>query len=179
MRSAAREAVDWALAGAQRVGVLVSATAVPSGQKWSLRGFGVTVGDGPSVDLPVAIARWLLDGRSAEIVPVAGAIEGFDALLVMGDGSSARTEQSPGHLDPRAIPFDDAVLEAVATGQQQHLADIDLDLARRVGAAGAPVWRRLGEAVATVDSATVDAQQDRFGVLYFVARWTAHWVTRA
>lgn len=179
LRKATRTAVDWACGQAQHVGVLVPGTPGQTAQEWSLQGFGLTIGDGPSVDLPVAIARWLLNDRPARVVGVGGALESFDALLVMGDGSSSRTEKAPGHLDPQAIGFDDAVLNAVATGDPLALGSIDLGLAEQVGAAGASVWQRLGALVGTVESATLDAQEDRYGVLYFVARWTARWAAQA
>jgi hypothetical protein len=126
------------------------------------------------VELPVAVGRWLLRGTPAVAVG-SDTLEpqDFDALLVMGDGSASRTEKAPRHLDDRAVPFDDRVLAAVEHGEPEELAGLDLALAESVAAAGAPAWRRLGQRLQRVVSAQVDAVDDRYGVLYFVARWIA------
>lgn len=182
MRAAASDAVAWVCSGAVRTGLLVPSTAGDDSGAWSLTGFGLDVGAGPPVGLAEAIGRWLLDGRPAQVFgPDAPSetLRACDALLVMGDGSSARDEQSPGHLHPGAVPFDDAVLAAIAAGDATVLARLDPDLAAAVGAAGAPAWRRLGQCVASVETATIDARQDPYGVLYFVARWAARWAPRA
>jgi hypothetical protein len=152
---------------------------VRAGDQWSLQGFGATIGDGPPVDLAQAIARWLLDGREAEVLGVHDRLEGFDALLVMGDGSASRTDKAPRHLNPHAIAFDQAVLDAVATGDLPLLVGIDLTLAEEVGAAGAPAWQHLAGSVERVESSGIDCSADPYGVLYFVARWTARWAVPA
>ena len=95
LRKAARAAVEWA--GPQAV--LVPDTPVNS-PDWSLNGFGVAVGTGTPVGLAEGIARWLLDGRAAEVVGPSADLSGFTGMLVMGDGSSSRTEKAPGHLHP-------------------------------------------------------------------------------
>lgn len=174
LRAAALEAVDWACDGASRIGILAAGRVEDRGPDWSLDGFGRTIGDGPAVELPVAVGRWLLRGRSAVAVGSDTAEpRDFDALLVMGDGSASRTEKAPRHLDDRAVPFDDHVLAAIGRGVPTELADLDLALAETVAAAGAPAWKRLAQRLDQVVSAQVDAVDDQYGVLYFVARWIA------
>ncbi len=164
------------------MGVLVPGTAPTTGPQWSLQGYGITVGDGPPVPLAVGVARWLLDGRPADVhgsdTDTAG-LRGHDALLVMGDGSASRTDKSPGHLHPGALDFDARVLSAIDDGDAKALADLDLSQAADVLAAGAPAWQCLGRAVGQVSSSAVEFRDDRYGVLYFVARWTAAWAVPA
>lgn len=152
----------------------------PTGEpSWSLPGFGIPIGHGTPVGLAEGMARWLLAGRAADMVGPGGALHHYDAVLVMGDGSSSRTDKAPGHTNPAAVPFDDAVLAAIQQGNAPELAKTDLALARDVGAAGAPAWVSVAEQVAHVQTASVDLATDPFGVLYFVARWTVRWVAPA
>jgi hypothetical protein len=76
------------------------------------------------------------------------------ALLVMGDGSARRTLKAPGHLDPRAEPFDAHVERAVRTGRLSALLDLDEALARDLMATGRPAWQVLAGAM--TDGAGVD-----------------------
>lgn len=139
LREAARVAVEWADPQA----VLVPDIPVNS-PDWSLDGFGLTVGTGTPVGLAEGIARWLLAGRAAEVVGPSADLSGFTGVLVMGDGSSSRTEKAPGHLHPDAVPFDEKVLAALGDGDVAALAGLD-DVG--VGASGVPAWQPLGRAV--------------------------------
>lgn len=183
LRSSARAAVEWACRNATSIGVLVPTdTPPPSPGGWSLNSFGTKVGVGPPVGLAEGIARWLLGGRTADVVGVdsrPGALCRFDALLVMGDASAARTEKAPLHHHPQAQAFDRSVVTAIRTADARALAEVDLALAQAVGAAGAPAWVLLGRSLADVTSAELDAQEDPYGVLYFVARWTGRWALPA
>jgi len=171
LREAARVAVEWADPQA----VLVPDIPVNS-PDWSLDGFGLTVGTGTPVGLAEGIARWLLAGRAAEAVGPSADLSGFTGVLVMGDGSSSRTEKAPGHLHPDAVPFDEKVLAALGDGDAAALADLD-DVG--VGASGVPAWQPLGRAVESVSAANIDHMADPYGVLYVVARWTVRWAVRA
>jgi hypothetical protein len=107
------------------------------------------------------------------------------ALLVMGDGSARRSLKAPGHLDPRAEPFDAQVERAVRAGQLGALLGLDEALARDLMATGRPAWQVLAGAMpdgAGVDGAGVDGAgvegvsvtevlyfDDPFGVAYLVA----------
>ncbi len=117
------------------------------------------------------------------------------ALLVMGDGSARRSLKAPGHLDPRAEPFDAQVERAVRSGRLGALLDLDEALARDLMVTGRPAWQVLAGAMpdsagaggagadgAGADSAGADGveadgalaaevlyRDDPFGVAYLVA----------
>jgi hypothetical protein len=171
VRSAAQRAVAWAGQG-RRVGILTPDEPV-NAQSWSLTGFGVTIERGTPVGLAEAVARRFLAGRQAVAVGPGANLAAFDCLLVMGDGSSSRSEKAPGHINDLAVPFDAAILAAITAGDASALSRLDLHVAQQVGAAGAPAWIALARQTVTVDSAVVDLASDPFGVLYIVARWTA------
>jgi hypothetical protein len=69
------------------------------------------------------------------------------ALLVMGDGSARRSLKAPGHLDPRAEPFDADVERAVRAGRLGALLELDEALARDLMATGRPAWQVLAGAM--------------------------------
>jgi len=96
------------------------------------------------------------------------------ALLVMGDGSARRSVAAPGYLDERAAGFDAAIVAALAAGNGDALADVDLALADELLCAGAPAWRAAGALLAG-DPFTAEVRYDQapYGVGYFVASWRA------
>lgn len=69
------------------------------------------------------------------------------ALLVMGDGSARRSLKAPGHLDPRAEPFDAEVERAVRAGRLGALLELDEALARDLMVTGRPAWQVLAGAM--------------------------------
>jgi hypothetical protein len=102
------------------------------------------------------------------------------ALLVMGDGSARRTLKAPGHLDPRAEPFDAEVERAVRAGRLGALLELDEALARDLMATGRPAWQVLAGAMPdgaganglgahSVPVTEVLYRDDPFGVAYLVA----------
>jgi hypothetical protein len=102
-------------------------------------------------------------------------------LLVMGDGSARRSLKAPGHLDPRAEPFDAQVERAVRAGRFGALLDLDEALARDLMVTGRPAWQVLAGAMpdggAIADGIEIDGapvaevlyRDDPFGVAYLVA----------
>ncbi len=171
VRTAAQDAARWA--GSQgRIGILTPEQPV-NAQSWSLNGFGVTIGEGTAVGLAEAVARRFLGDTEATAVGPGAELSVFDGLLVMGDGSSSRTEKAPGHIKGAAVPFDEAILAAVGTGDAQALSQLNLTVAAEVGAAGAPAWVALAGKTREVLTAQIDLSDDPYGVLYIVARWTA------
>ena len=68
-------------------------------------------------------------------------------LLVMGDGSARRSLKAPGHLDPRAEPFDAQVERAVRTGRPGALLGLDETLARDLMVTGRSAWQVLAGAM--------------------------------
>lgn len=178
LRGRAVAAVNWACAGAQDTAILVPGDHHGPLTDWALDGFGIRVGTGEPVILPTAIAGWLLGHRAARVVGsdhAARSLPPADAVLVMGDGSASRGPQSPGHLHPGALAFDDLALAALRAGNPRALAGLDPATAEEVRASGPPVWRALAPLLASVSEPRVDLADDPFGVLYVVARWTARW----
>jgi len=94
-------------------------------------------------------------------------------LLAIGDGSTRRGLAAPGYLDERAIPFDDAVQQALRDSDMAALAAIDPDLARDLMATGRAAWQVLAGAFADASPATdITYAADPFGVAYLVATLT-------
>ena len=95
-------------------------------------------------------------------------------MLVMGDGSARRSVSAPGHLDERAVPFDDAVERAVRDGDLAEFAALDPGLARELMVTGRPAWQVLAGAWGPEKPATEILYADApFGVAYLVARLEA------
>jgi hypothetical protein len=95
----------------------------------------IAVGDAETADACAGLGAELATGAART------------ALLVMGDGSARRSLKAPGHLDPRAGPFDAHVERAVRTGRVGALLDLDEALARDLMATGRPAWQVLAGAM--------------------------------
>ena len=146
----------------------------------TLADFGVDLRVGGHTDelpLSLTVGAWLLS-RAGWVGPRTystgtPSTDGRVALLVMADGSAKRTTESPGYFDERAIAYDDVIAAALADGDAQALANLDLDLAVELWAAGAPALRTLGQ---MAKDATIAAQLREnvapFGVGYWVANWS-------
>jgi len=195
LRAAADAAVQALLAQQPEVVVVVGNGAdglrLGPGDGGDLRGFGVPVevgfagparSGGRRVPLPHLLAAWLLD-RAGHTGPrlglgpadLAAALTGAPGpvgVVAMGDGSARRTEKAPGALDPGAGPFDASVAAALAGGDPAALAALDPAAGERLLAAGVPVWRSVGSALAgRAFSAEVGYDDAPFGVGYLVATW--------
>jgi hypothetical protein len=163
------------------------------GDVGDLRGYGV------DLDVPFAgrvrpgsrrlspahtVGAWLLDreGHAGarlgvgpdDLAAALADVPGPVGVLALGDGSARRTEKAPGALDPAAAPFDAVVAAALAAGDAGALAGLDPAEGRRLLAAGVPVWRAVGAALAGRPvSARLRYDDAPFGVGYLVADWTA------
>ncbi|GEP36133.1 hypothetical protein NSZ01_39010 [Nocardioides szechwanensis] len=95
-----------------------------------------------------------------------------DGVLFVANGSAKRTEKAPGHLDDRAMAFDDALRAALLAGD---LGDLDEELARELWA-DVDSLVRLGQEI-DVDPASVqvDYDDDPYGVQYWVMRMEGRW----
>ncbi len=98
-------------------------------------------------------------------------VEGAAGLLVVANGTAARSEKAPGHLDERAAAFDQVVEDALRAGDPSALRSLDPDLGRELWAHDVDALRQLGELSGSYE-ATVDYADDPFGVQYWVVRWT-------
>lgn len=149
-----------------------------------------------SLDDPVADLRAAVDAAVAwaqepgPVVGVAGSPAGqrvidhlvgaptdaVPGLLVAAGGSAMRTEKAPGAFDERAEAFDAGVGTALATGDLDALATIDLTLAAELWAgddalALASLGRRLSRNGTRVTEVQVDYDAAPYGVQYWVVRW--------
>jgi hypothetical protein len=130
----------------------------------------VVIGDDAGgTSYPRRVAEWLLDDVGYDGELVAGPEAAGDAVLVLANGSARRGEKAPGHLDPRAFAWDDAVEAALRDGRADRLAEVDVELGRQLLASGASALR--GIAGLSVRQATMDHAEDPFGVRYWVVRW--------
>jgi hypothetical protein len=187
-------------------GVDVPVTLAPAGS--AAAGVAGVVRD--DLPLPLLIAGWLRGQAaprvvvSAELVPpdlptedcrrlgtriaARAAAEGSPvALLVVGDGATTHGEKSPGYLDTRAGPFDEAVAAALAAADPAGLLALDPGLGLELNAVGRAPWQVLAGVVEGQRDARGDARGDArsdrawsgellysaapFGVAYHVALW--------
>jgi hypothetical protein len=195
LRAAVTSAVQTVLEGQPEVVVVVGAGAdgvrFGPGDAGDLHGFGVDLElpfagrvrpGGRRVPLPHLLGAWLLD-HAGHTGPRLGVgpddlgtalsdLPGPVGVLAMGDGSARRGEKAPGHLDPAAGPFDAAVAGALATGDAEALVALDPVEGERLLAAGVPVWRAVGAALAGLPvEPELLHDEAPFGVGYPVATW--------
>lgn len=156
LRAAVVAAVSWLVDGADGVGVLTGDATDNTGR-------------GVADAYPTRLARQLLAdaGHTADTVAPGDA----DAVLVVADGSARRSEKAPGHLDERSSAFDAEVGRALREGDLAALRGVDGDLGAELLAAGVPALRELASLVGEVVEATVDHDDDPYGVQYWVVRW--------
>ncbi|WP_116453022.1 hypothetical protein [Blastococcus litoris] len=198
LRAACAAAVGDLLAVAPDVVVVVGPGAEPGmrlgrGDAGSFRGFGVDVEvpfdgrarpGGRRVPVPHTLGAWLLDQAGfagarvgvapEDLVQLVRDLPAPVGILAMGDGSARRSVKAPGYLDEAAEPFDAAVARALRTGDAGALRDLDPAEGERLAAAGVPVWRAVGAALAGRSlAARLHSDCAPFGVGYLVASWVA------
>lgn len=166
--------------------------APPVARSW--HGFGVgerpTAGGPPLLPWQLAVGDWLLDHAGWEGerrylgVPVTAAgappelaADGPVGLLVLGDGSVCRGQDSPGGDDPRAAGWDARLAGVLAGGDLAGLRALDAEQGGQLGstaAASFPVAAALlsegGGAAPARAEVTYDAAP--YGVGYLVATWS-------
>ncbi|KQV76847.1 hypothetical protein ASC61_18605 [Aeromicrobium sp. Root344] len=182
LRSACDAAVSVLLGrGAERIvvlgtGDLAADSDESAGGTFAAYGLDLHVG-GPGSDLPLSLAvgAWLLDraGWSGPRTYSTGVPDADGAaLLVMADGSAKRSTTAPGFLDERAEAFDASIAAALAAGDAEALAALDVELGAELWAAGVPALRTLGELAKGADIvANLRVDVAPFGVGYWVADW--------
>ena len=94
-----------------------------------------------------------------------------EGVLVVGNGTAMRTEKAPGHLDDRAVGFDDLVEQALRRGEATALRGLDADLAEELWARDWPALQALAD---LVDGCPMELgySDDPYGVQYWVGRAT-------
>ena len=101
----------------------------------------------------------------------ASAVSSGAAHLIVGNGSARRSEKAPGHLDPRAAGFDEALAASLTKPDADTLGALDLGLADEVWADVGPI-AESADLLRTAGTVAVDYDDDPYGVRYWVARWT-------
>ncbi|WP_100501822.1 class III extradiol ring-cleavage dioxygenase family protein [Geodermatophilus chilensis] len=196
LRAACATVVDAVLATHPEVVVVVGGEdgcgRFGDGDGGDLRGYGVDLDvpfarhvrpGGRRTPLAHTIGAWLLheagyDGLRLGVGPgdladALGDLPGPVAVLAVGDGSARRSLKAPGHLDPAAEPFDDAVAAALDAADPGALAALDPAEGARLLATGVPAWRAVGAALAGCEvSGRLHAHEAPFGVGYLVADWS-------
>ena len=121
------------------------------------------------------VSRLRRQGAFAPQPPEGGAPqppEGGSAVLVVGNGSACRTEKAPGYLDERSSGFDADLARALTAPDPETLAGLDQTTSDELLAATESI-RALGEVLTPQHVATVDYDDDPFGVQYWVVRWAS------
>lgn len=184
LRTACADAVAALVASAPRRIVVVGAGDLDhdldEAAGGTLAGFGADVRAGGAdlvLPLSLTVGAWLLDaaGWAGARTYSTGRpqVDDGDALLVVADGSTTRSEKAPGFLDERAEPFDAAIASALASGDADALATLDAELGAELGCTGVPALRMLG-GLARGTSVAAHLRYDGapLGVGYLVADWT-------
>lgn len=198
LRAAVSAAVQALLAAQPEVVVVVGSGVAPGvrfgpGDAGDLHGHGVDLPvpfsggvrpGGRALPLAHTLGAWVLEREGhtgarlgvgpADLAAALADVDGPVGVLAMGDGSARRSPKAPGALDPAAAPFDAAVATALAAGDAAALAGLDAAEGERLLAAGVPVWRAVGGALAgRAVQARLHHDDAPFGVGYLVADWTA------
>jgi hypothetical protein len=95
---------------------------------------------------------------------------GQRSYLAVGNGSACRSEKAPGFLDKRSPGFDAGLARALTAPDPIALAGIDPATSTELLAATDGI-RALGDVLTPAHTATVDYDDDPFGVQYWVIRW--------
>jgi len=169
----------------------------------SFAGFGVDLqvpldpadpSGGERLPLALTVGAWLMtqvgwpgeraaleldrEADHATLAAVATALAGEPSrtvLLVVADGSAARTEKAPASWHPDAEAFDADVAAALASGRPSRLAALDRARAVSVSSSGWAAWHVAGTAAAVGHDGAWDAEVHAdvapYGVGYLVASW--------
>jgi hypothetical protein len=99
---------------------------------------------------------------------------GRDSLgvLVVANGSARLTDASPGYVDERAIPFDDALEAALRAPDPVALSALDVGLAHQLLVGNPEGLVDLGGLLRGCRTVAVDYADAPYGVGYWVVRWS-------
>ena len=93
-------------------------------------------------------------------------------VLVVANGSARRGEKAPGYLDERSFAFDAAIGAALRGPDPGALGELDAVLGEELLAGNVEGLRALGGVLTPAHRATMDYEDDPFGVRYWVVRWS-------
>lgn len=167
----------------------------PYGLNRSIHLMKVSCAGVPGLPLSLQIGAWLLHRAAARCLRLGRSVAAAETLagcvrvgaeladvpdrrtglLVMGDGTACRGEKAPGHDDPRARTYDDAVAEALAGADVDALLGLDPDRSAELKAAGRGPWQVLAGAVRATGGdwrGDLTYHAAPYGVAYLVATWT-------
>jgi hypothetical protein len=182
VRTACLDAVAAMLAPEPSRVVIVgdgAATAWDETAGGSLAGFGQDVrAGGPDRVLPLShtIGAWLLDEAdwtgTRTYTPQWDDRTGRIAVLVMADGSSRHRRLAPEWTDVEGRAFDANVARALADGDADALASLELALADEIGASGIAGLVALGR---NAKGARITSRLRYDGAPFGVGYWVADW----
>jgi hypothetical protein len=118
------------------------------------------------------VSRLRRQGAFAPQPPDSGTPQPPESVLAVGNGSACRTEKAPGYLDERATGFDADLARALTAPDPAALAAIDPTTSTELLAATDGI-RALGDVLSPAHVATVDYDDDPYGVQYWVVRWNS------
>ena len=93
------------------------------------------------------------------------------AMILIADGATCHGPKAPRAEDSRAPAYEDAVCEALASGQPGQLARSDAELGRELGATGPQVWPVLLAAAEGNWTGELVWRGSQLGVGWAVAAW--------
>lgn len=181
LRASAQRSVDAVAAEPDQVIVITSADAEPRhsrrsvGERVAAHLLQVHLGREPTkvAVLPTNASAAMVSEIAAVLGPSDDPRGPSTGLVVVADGSATRTEKSPGHLHPRAIEFDDALVAAVRHLDVDGLLALDIDLALEVRALGRAPLQVMAVAMGDPTAYTCEefVTDDSLGVLLLAARF--------
>jgi hypothetical protein len=118
------------------------------------------------------VAEHLLGVVSASSTAEGRPAGSADPVLVVANGSARRGEKAPGHLDERSFAFDAAIGAALRGPDPGALGQLDAGLGEELLAGNVEGLRALGGVLTPAHRATMDYEDDPFGVRYWVVRWS-------
>jgi hypothetical protein len=118
------------------------------------------------------VGEWLVEEARVSTRSLRSPLDQRAGVLAVGNGSACRTEKAPGYLDERAAGFDGDLARALTAPDPTALTGIDPTTSTELLAATDGL-RALGDLLTHQHVATVDYDDDPFGVQYWVVRWTA------
>jgi hypothetical protein len=104
-------------------------------------------------------------------VPVGTEHADAGAWIIVANGSARRGEKAPGHLDGRSFAFDDAVQQALWSGDTAALTELDVELGAELLAEGIAGLVALGRVAPAPKQVLPWFDSDERGVRWWAVSW--------